>query len=433
MLSIVPLSPANAARDRWKPPVGVSFNDPTGNADARGEIVTRLKRAIKHTHKGSTIRLSSFSFDRMDVAKLLIRAHRRGVHVQMVVMDHTAKTDTLPDETEDADDPEAEPSAVKPKPNKAQKRIVRELGQSRKRSSFIVFCTGSCRKGKTGDLHTKIYSFSRTGAAKYVVMATSGNLTNGSAFAQWNDMNTIVGDKALYRTWVKVFLQLKADRKAKPRRINYSSPVRSVYFFKQAAGAAQRTTSTTPALRRGSSDPVIQRLDKVGCKAPRGTGSAGRTVVRVIMYGWYGGRGDRIARKVASLRRSGCLVKVIGSVLGPSTASILRGAKIPMKAADWDFGDRVSTNGQKLVTGPRCYSHYKVLAISGSYAGKRTKAVWTGSENWSAVSYSNDEVTLRLNGGRVYSKYFHLFSRMWKDKDATHPVGVKPTRRPCHG
>ena len=149
------------------------------------------------------------------------------------------------------------------------------------------------------------------------------------------------------------------------------------------------------------------------------------------MYGWYGGRGDRIARKVAFLRSRGCEVKVIGSVLGPSTARILRGAGIPMKAADWDFGDRVSTDGQKIVTGPRCYSHYKVLAVNGAYNGKPLQAVWTGSENWSSVSLGNDEVTLRLNSRAVYLRYNGLFNKMWNDRDATHPVGIKPKRRPC--
>jgi hypothetical protein len=183
--------------------------------------------------------------------------------------------------------------------------------------------------------------------------------------------------------------------------------------------------------RAGSGDPVITRLSKIGCAAPRGYGIAGHTTVRIIMYGWYGSRGNAIARKVADLKRKGCQVMVIGSVLGPSTAGVLLRAGIPTKAADWDFGDRISTDGQKIVTGPRCYSHYKVLAVNGAYDGRPVRAVWTGSENWSAISFGNDEVTLRLNGLPVTRRYFGLFDKMWKDRDATHRVGLKPTRRPC--
>jgi PLD-like domain len=439
VLAVVPTSPATsspaqaAAQVRavsaqstgWRPAAGAAFNDPTGGPKARGAIVSRLRAAIRHTRRGATIRLSSFAFDRGDVANLLIKAHRRGVHVQMVVMDHTPRTRTLPDETEDGDAPD-----IKPKPNTAQKKMVRELGQNRRRPSFIVFCKGSCRNGRSGNLHTKIYSFSSTGSAKYVIMSTSGNLTNGSAFAQWNDSYTIIGDRALFGTWVRVFRQLKNDRRSTPRLVTYSSPVRSVAFSRQAAGAGQGTTTVSTA-RKGSSDAVITRLSKIGCKAPRGYGSSGRTVVRIIMYGWYGSRGNAIARKVASLQRSGCEVKVIGSVLGPSTASVLRGAGIPTKAADWDFGDRISTDGQKIVTGPRCYSHYKVLTIDGAFDGKPQRAVWTGSENWSAISRGNDEVTLRLNGRPVTQQYFGLFNKMWNDRDATHKVGLEPRRRPC--
>jgi hypothetical protein len=260
-------------------------------------------------------------------------------------------------------------------------------------------------------------------------MSTSGNLTNGSAFAQWNDSYTIVGDRTLFRTWLKVFRQLKNDRKSTPRAINYSSPDRSVAFSRQAGKAPATTTVTTA--RAGSSDPVITRLNKIGCTAPNGYGASGHTAIRIIMYGWYGSRGDAIARKVASLKRAGCEVEAIGSVLGPSTARVLRNAGIPTKAADWDFGDRISTDGQKIVTGPRCYSHYKFLAINGAYDGKPLKAVWTGSENWSAISRGNDEVTLRLNGQPVTRRYFNLFDKMWNDRDATHAVGIKPTRRPC--
>lgn len=437
-VSAAPLAPQTATQASakpkpkpWRPPTGAAFNDPTGGIDSRGKIASRLRQAIRHTERGATIRLSSFAFDRKDVAELLIKAKKRGVHVQVVTMDHTARTSTLPDHTDDANDPEATAPDIHPRENKAQKMLVKALGQNRKKPSFIVFCKGACRKKAGGDLHTKIYSFSKTGAAKYVVMTTSGNLTYGAAFAQWNDEYTVVGDRDLFRTWKHVFRQLKNDRKVSPVQIGYSSRDRSFSFHKQSAASTKTGTTTARTQRKGSSDPVIKRMSNIKCAAPPKSGSAGHTVIRIIMYAWYGNRGDNIARRVADLKRQGCQVMVIGSVLGPSTASILRNAGIPMKAADWDFGDRISTDGQKIVTGPRCYSHYKVLSVNGSYEGKPKQVVWTGSENWSAVSFGNDEVTLRLNGRDVYLRYFHLFDRMWADPDTTHPVGIKPTRRPC--
>jgi phosphatidylserine/phosphatidylglycerophosphate/cardiolipin synthase-like enzyme len=420
---------STAARKPWMPPVGAVFNDPTGGPHARGKIVSRLRQLIRHTRRGATIRLSSFALDRRDVAELLIKAKRRGVRVQIVVMDHTAKSKTLPDHTDDADDPEASAPDIHPKVNKAQNMLVKALGKNRHKSSFIVFCRGACRNGSSGDLHTKVYSFSQSGGAKYVIMTTSGNLTYGAAFAQWNDAYTVVGDRDLFATWVHLFHQLRSDRKVKPRQVIYSSPARSFTFHRQSA--ASKNTTTSSVARAGSKDPVLKRMARITCAAPKGSGIDGHTAIRIIMYAWYGKRGDAIARRLAELQRQGCRTMVIGSVLGPSTARILRGAGIPVKAADWDFGDRISTSGQAIVTGPRCYSHYKVLVVSGAIGGLPKQAVWTGSENWSSISFGNDEVTLKLNGRHDYVVYKRLFNRMWNDPRATHAVGVKPTRRTC--
>lgn len=394
-----------APRRRWKPPRGPVFNDPTGGPKQRVAIVARIRDAIKHTRRGDTIRISSYSMDRKDVADLLIKAHRRGVYVQMVFNDNTISN--------------------------TQRRLQKVLGKRRDRPSFLVFCQGSCRNGPGGNLHTKIYSFSRSGASKDVIISSSANLTYGAAFAQWNDAYTVRDDRRLFRTWVRVFRQIVRDRKSTPRYIGYSSSDVSVSFQRELARASGGVTEVRAA-RAGSGDPVIQRLAKIGCQAPAGYGIDGRTVVKIIVYAWYGERGEKIARKVADLQRQGCRVKVIGSVLGDSAARVLQNAGIPVKAADWDFGDRISTGSEdKIVYGPRCYSHYKFFTVSGAYDGAGVRSAWTGSENWSRVSLGNDEVTLRLNGRDVYRRYTDRFDAMWDDPDATHKVGVEPTRRPC--
>ncbi len=44
--------------------------------------------AINHTPRGETIRIAAYSFDRTDVMNALLRAHSRGVHVQIVLNDN---------------------------------------------------------------------------------------------------------------------------------------------------------------------------------------------------------------------------------------------------------------------------------------------------------------------------------------------------------
>ena len=249
--------------------------------------------------------MSSFSIDRWDVADLLIKAHRRGVHVQIVVNDHTAKTSTLPDETDDAGDPDAETAVIKPANNKAQKRLVKVLGQKRNKPSFIFFCKGSCRNGPGGNLHTKVYSFSSTGASKYVLISTSANLTYGAAFGQWNDAYTIRDDANLFRTWVKVFRQLKNDRKTTPRHIGYNSPDRALAFQRQLAAAKGGTTEVQAARacewrrrRRPAVEDRLRRPRRVRDQRPHGRQDHHVRLVRLA------GRPDRPQGRRAQAERA---------------------------------------------------------------------------------------------------------------------------------
>ena len=83
-------APADAAeKKRWTPPTGGFFNNPWGNQEAKFRIERQIVGAIRHAHKGSHIRIAVYSFDRVNVAKALIEAHKRGVHVQVLHNDHT--------------------------------------------------------------------------------------------------------------------------------------------------------------------------------------------------------------------------------------------------------------------------------------------------------------------------------------------------------
>jgi phosphatidylserine/phosphatidylglycerophosphate/cardiolipin synthase-like enzyme len=188
-----------------------------------------------------------------------------------------------------------------------------------------------------------------------------------------------------------------------------------------------------PVLARSSGDAVLDRLRRIGCRAPAGYGDSDRrTVVRINMYAWYGARGERLARAVAALPRAGCRVRVIGSVISAQVVRILKGARIPVRAADWDFGRKLSTSGDKIIFGPRCYSHLKYLTVNGRWDGRGAKVVWTGSENWSAPALSSDEVTLQVHDTAVVQAYDRRFEAMWGSPNATHRTGIQPTRRPCH-
>ncbi|KAB2810579.1 hypothetical protein F9L07_01005 [Pimelobacter simplex] len=393
-------SPA-AARAAWLPATGPVFNDPTGRPAQRRQVVKRVHQAIRHTPAGATIRVATYNVDRNDTADLLLQARARGVAVQIVVNDNLV--------------------------NPVIKRLQRRLGRNPARSSFLVICKAACRNGsRTGNLHMKVYAFSQSGAARSVMINSSSNLGRAAANGQWNDAITVYGDDALFASWVAVFDQLKRDRPAAPRYVTYQSDTLRADF--------QRPFGTGPRGRvvvARSGDPQLRRLRQVGCRPPAGYGVGGRSVVRVNMYAWYGARGERLARELASMRREGCQVSVIGAVVSAPVVSILRGAGIPVRAADWDWGEKPATSGDEIVFGSRCYSHLKYVTVDGLFRGRGTRVVWTGSENWSAPGLSSDEVTFEIHDAAAVRAYDAQWWRMWRSPRATHRTGSKPTSRPC--
>src|ERR1700712_718054 len=80
--------PGTNPHTSWKPTPGAAFNYPVGNQAARTVLVRRVIAAINHTLGGETIRIAAYSFQRTDVMNALLKAHARGVRVQIVLNDN---------------------------------------------------------------------------------------------------------------------------------------------------------------------------------------------------------------------------------------------------------------------------------------------------------------------------------------------------------
>jgi hypothetical protein len=393
------------AKKKWMPDLGPAFNNPLGSTKQKYVVNTRILKAVQHARPNSTIRFATYSFDRQDVTKALWKAHhRKHVNVQVVV-NHNVVT-------------------------KNELWLQRRLGKNTKKSSFFHICSGSCR-GHGGNEHAKIYSFTHTGGARDLIIESSGNLTSGAAVGQWNDVYSVMGNTRLFDTWVKVFNQLRRDKPVKKRTVVYKSKQVDFTWHRlqtqpdgsQAQPATRdRVTTISPRKKKKkkSIDPVLQRLNQITCKTgPRFGDGDGHTQIRIIMYAWFGNRSIPIAHRVAALKRQGCDVEAILTEPGGSTVSILRAAGVPMKDAAWNYGDKMSTDGKKMVWGPRLYCHLKWLLVSGKYHHKNRDIVFAGSENWSGISFANDEVTMQLTGSSFYNAYVGQFNHMW-NTNATH-------------
>ena len=355
-------TPAAAAVGTYTPVTGAIFNRPVGTAAEQRRIFTHVNRTIDSAPAGSTIRIAVFSFSEKVTADKLLAAKRRGVNVQLVFDDHTISSQ--------------------------MKRLRAGLGKNPAARSFVVYCHLSCR-GTGGNMHDKIFTFSRAGSAENITMIGSNNMTAYNATRQWSDIYTIVNDPAMYFTVSGVFDQLKTDR-ARPRSYYQADIDGYEAQFYPYANATQYV------------DPLYLALSKVACTgAAPGTGVNGQTLVRLSQHAWNGNRGIYLARKVAELQSQGCVVQVVYGVgVGTTVRGILSKAGVQLRAN----------------TKPGIRTHQKILTVSGVYDGRPdAQVVFTGSSNWSDGALKRDETVLRISDPAAYAQYAQNFEDIWNN------------------
>ena len=391
---------ATLAQPAEAPVADVVFNDPTGDEAAQDRIADQVRRAIDATPDHGTIRMAAYSFDRPDIVDALERAcTRRQVTVQLVLNDNFVSAPVRRLQQLIGADAASSSGAC------------HSRGESRGTStepSFVKVCHASCRLGDRGNQHMKLYLFSGGADAATIVMLGSANLTDYAAGVHWNDLVTLTGSQQLYDDYSRVFAELAADR----------------LVVEPALDVVHGDVSTTvPSGRPGTAadDTVARRLAKVDCRALPDSGEAGRTAIRISMYGWRGERGADLARRVAGLRRDGCRVQALVSAAGPEVVEILVAAGVHVRSASLDVDDNVATGFED--SGWEHFVHEKWMSVDGTWGGSPTRAVWTGSENWSDVSFLNDELVVMIPRASVHDAYVEHFDDVWGD----HSKPVAPT------
>ena len=374
----------------YTPESGARFNDPSGSREAVNRSMVHIRKSIESAKKGSIIRIATYTHNRADITDALIDAcKQRHVTVQMVLNDNNTSRTTkrllrvlgsnIKPHYKDACNPRKKPlvDAVGDKPYPDP--------------SFVKICYQSCRKG-AGNQHMKFYLFSATGQAKNVVMVGSTNTTRWAAQVHFNDLFTQTDRSGMFRDYSKIHAQLARDKR-----------VRHVYWKVQHGDLV---TEFGNVVARGPRDHIAKRLRQVSC--------AGGTAIRIVMYAWAGDRGLYLARRIVELRRKGCNIRAILS--GPTSAvkQTLMNGGVPIRSADMDL-DNDSRTGFGETPWDR-FSHEKWMTLNGSWAGKRQKVVWTGSENWSGLSFLNDEVTIKIPRAKVYDAYERHFDFMWNNR-----------------
>jgi phosphatidylserine/phosphatidylglycerophosphate/cardiolipin synthase-like enzyme len=400
-----PASGERASGERAKPhggryqvPTGAYFNNPRGSWTDRLRIERQVRRAIDNTRKGSTIRIALYSFDRIPVAQRLIAARNRGVHVQLLLNDHQ---DT-----------------------RAMKMLRARLGTDVNKKDFIYKCHSGCRTdNRKRLLHTKFYTFSKTGKSKHALFFGSANMTMNAARHQWNDLYLMDGNKELFQQYVALFDDMKKDYEvAQPPLPTFCGIPANGVSCDDAVDFG--TTVTFPRLVGPKNDPIIQILNRVQCITTAADGTRVRTKLAVSMHTIRGHRGNYLADAYRRKFAEGCQARFSFGLVGAITKGHL-GAKtargrLPLRSTGFDYNpdnnDDVKNNpDDKLDLTLDYYSHQKYLIIQGNYAGNpNAQLVFTGSSNWGALGSVNDEILVAIQGKRVARQYLKNFNFEWR-------------------
>jgi phosphatidylserine/phosphatidylglycerophosphate/cardiolipin synthase-like enzyme len=385
-------------KGRYHVPTGAYFNNPRGSWNSRLRIERQVLHAINNTRKGAFIRIALYSFDRIPVAHALINAKRRGVHIQMLLNDHQ---DT-----------------------KAMKMVRSYLGTNVKKKDFIYKCRSGCRTdGRKRLLHTKFYTFSKTGGSKWALFFGSANMTMNAARHQWNDLYLMHGDKELFQQYIALFDDMKKD-------YGHQQPPFPTFCGIPTNGVScddavdDGTTVTFPRYVGPKNDPIVQILNRIQCITTTADGRRVRTKLAVSMHTIRGHRGNYLADAYRRKFAEGCQARFSFGLVGAITkghlgAKTVRG-RLPLRSTGFDYhpenNDDVKNNpDEKLDLTLDYYSHQKYLIIQGNYAGNpNAQLVFTGSSNWGALGSVNDEILVSVLGKQVAREYLHNFNFEWR-------------------
>ncbi|HNA99970.1 MAG TPA: phospholipase D-like domain-containing protein, partial [Marmoricola sp.] len=336
-------------------------------------ILRQVNTAIRHAHPGSQIRISSWNVRSPSAVRALIKAHRRGVSVQVIM---------------------AKENASRRVPNGLFRKLRKGLrkgnqGRAPGMGSWVIRCHSSCR-GTSGISHTKYFLFSATGSATSVVMYGSANLTNLSATNQWNTLRTVF-DTRLYHYFANIFAQERTDY-----------PVPAPFLSADLGGLQMNILP----LNQGQQNPILSDLSQVICTgaAPGYGNGRGATSIRIAMTATLGKLGISIAQRLHDLQQQGCDIKVVYAVMGNRILATLRApgprGGVPIKQVVKD----VDHDGVYDY-----YLHAKVMAISGNLGGNPAASLSVdGSTNWTPVAMVSDETYARAADPDSVARYFRF-------------------------
>lgn len=341
-------------------PVWAHFSNPPAFAGRDYTIIDELKRLINAVPAGGTIRGAIHSLSIDGVADALLAAQNvRGVTVQLVLDGKNA--------------PSTDPAV----------NTIRQIAAHK-------FCTnsnggdGCISTGATGNMHTKMFTFSQTRDPSGVLRSNvtwfgSSNLTYASGPDAFNNTITVYGDTGLYNGLNTNFADMYARRHYSGNDY-YDSASGRGYYMSSAADAYASPEGI------GQTDTIVTRLNDVtpdtSCR------------LRIGMSFVTTGRPDLLAQ-VKRMKAGGCAVWMV--VGGDATDGI----SMPQSVYNELLDAGVAIRRRDKV-------HDKFFLVYGKYGTSYAYRVYSGSQNWSQDALNeNEEIFVKMapETGTVHPLY----------------------------
>lgn len=381
----VATSPTKKPVDTWTLPSGVSmiFSYPKRFGNERA-LVDPVLKVIRYTPPGETISVSNFVISDKEIAKALVAAKKRKVNVQVTVGNQHARA------------------------TKAQRKIYdmfkKALGTDIKAKSYYKVCKGSCYDSNNAAAqHAKVLLSSRvvTPSGKihqYVTFISSANFSKRAAATSWNQTLVVVGDKKVY---VDQKSYLDGMRHDKPKH-GFSDTV-----------SGKLTVHSYPT--REKINQIAKLLDQTKCKAAKGYGKNGKTVIRVAMSLWTTPERP-IAKQLAQLKKNGCDVAVI-----VTKTWARRGVVRDLLKAGVPVWDSLTAKGE--------YNHTKMVIIDGKIGKHNRHLITAGSANFSGTAkWQNTENIGLVNDEALVSQGLKFFDDVAKQSKRVKNAKEMPKR-----
>lgn len=367
-----PLIAPSTAAVAYTPQSGPIGQHPTATGAQSSPIRRAILDNIAHTPAQQTIRAVTWNLNDQGVTTALINAHRRGVHVQVLVWDRNCGSGTV-----------------------HLRAVLGVAGDA----SFFRCIKNSARgpEGK-GQLHQKSFTFSRTGTASHVSLVTSYNPTDDANKNQYNVAFQFVNNQTMHDDLKALFQQQMTDspRAARCQTATPNDGRLFQHFFNGGYGVMAYPLDCI------AEDPVITRLRTIP--------NPDQAVIRVATSGFTNERARRIAQELVRLRKAGAWVKVMHTAgAGPVVRSTL------------DQGGVTRLDTQTCGGAPAndiSFNHSKMLLVSYVSAGRRTYRSWLGSDNMADSSINSDELMVQVPQQAHYQALTDFFDFTWKREAA---------------